>query len=323
MALSNLPEEFTVYIAPRFYEEQLRNELRYHNLLVYKEHERFFLVEGSYKTHPPLCFVQNIWLAPFFIPIDSVTHASKELKAILRNWHSYPIDFFRRVALIEDKLPPVRFKPLIYGDLPPKSPLGAWTLWEKNLLLVSASCSSSFVHGECQFHENKLDPPSRAYLKLWETFTLCECFPKKNELALDLGACPGGWTWVMANHGARVFAIDKAPLDARISCLKNVDFCQGSGFSIEPSDTGPIDWLLSDMACYPSKLYSIAKKWIESGMVENIIFTLKLQGETEYDILEKFHSLPCSQVTHLSNNKHELTWIHGKILKKSKNYLTF
>lgn len=318
MTFNSLPTDFTVYIAPRFFETELKNELRFNNLTVHTEHERFFLVEGAHESHPPLSFAQNVWLKPFFIPIESVGHAAKELKAIQRNWHSYPLDFFRRVALIEEKLPPVRFKPLEFGTLPPQSPLGAWTLWDKNTLLVSASCSSAFAHGECIFQENKIDPPSRAYLKLWETFTLFEYFPKENDLAIDLGACPGGWTWVMANQGAKIFAIDKAPLDARISLLKNVDFCRGSGFSIEPKDVGHLDWLLSDMACYPEKLYDVAEKWIESATVENIIFTLKLQGETDFALLEKFRLLPNSKVTHLSCNKHELTWVHGKILKSLK-----
>lgn len=302
--------DICVYIAPRFFEHELKEELRHYKLPVLEEKGRFFLVQGKPKK---LSWAQNVWLEPFFMPIESVNDAARKLKAIQRNWHCLPTDFFRRAKLIEEKLPPMRFKPHEFGQHAPTSPLGAWTLWNTDTLLVSAKCSSPFPNGDCLFVENKIDPPSRAYLKLWEVFTLCDHFPKENELSIDLGACPGGWTWVMAKQGTKVFAIDKTALDINVSSLPQVDFCQGSGFSLEPHDCGQIDWLLSDMACYPDRLYKLALKWIEKQNAKNIVFTLKLQGETDYETLELFQSIENSCILHLSCNKHELTWIYGEI----------
>jgi 23S rRNA (cytidine2498-2'-O)-methyltransferase len=49
--------------------------------------------------------------------------------------------------------------------------------------------------------------------------------------------------------GARVYSIDKAPLDERVAAMPGVDHHIGSGFGLEPKNTGRVDWLFSDMAC--------------------------------------------------------------------------
>ncbi len=79
-------------------------------------------------------------------------------------------------------------------------------------------------NGEWNFNEDKINPPSRAYLKLWEFFTRFQIFPDKNDICLDLGACPGGWTWVLSGLAKQVIAYDKSPLDARVMALPNVVF---------------------------------------------------------------------------------------------------
>ncbi len=302
-------ENFTVYVAPHFFEHELKNEIEFLKLPLVEQKGRLFLVKDKPKK---LCFAQNTWLEPFFMPFKSIGETAKALKAIQRNWHCHPTDYFRRSNLIKEKLPPIKFKPQIFGEAVPKSPMGSFTLWNDNIL-ASAKCSSAFADGECMFLENKLEPPSRAYLKLWEVFTLAEFYPKNNELAIDLGASPGGWTWVMAKQNCNVFAIDKAKLDKNVQNLAKVDFCKGSGFALEANDCGQIDWLLSDMACYPERLYEYALKWLEINPPKNIIFTLKLQGETDYNLVQKFKKIENSSLIHLSCNKHELTWIFGEI----------
>ena len=118
----------------------------------------------------------------------------------------------RRQALMEAALPHVGSRPLRFGEAAPTAPLGAFTLWEHDLLLASPSTTSPFADGEAHFEENRTEPPGRAYLKLWEAFTLDGRRPQPGELCVDLGASPGGWTWVLAGLGARVFSLDKAEL---------------------------------------------------------------------------------------------------------------
>ena len=41
-----------------------------------------------------------------------------------------------------------------------------------------------------------------------------------------------------------------------------------------------------------------------------MICTIKMQGETDWDVIREFDNIPDSCVLHLNYNKHELTWIH-------------
>ena len=302
--MSNKP--MVVYLAARGFERDLMDELALNGVHVREVKERLVLADGLFHS----AWAQNIWLEPFFQPIASVGEAVRTLKSIQRNWKLHAVDFHRRAALIEQQLPPVKARPLAFGAPAPTSPLGSWTLWDRDTLLVSAKCSSAFADGEVNFEEDKVNPPSRAYLKLWETFTLLGQGPKPGELCLDLGAAPGGWTWVLASMGARVYSIDKAPLDERVEAMPGVEHHIGSGFGLEPKDTGRVDWLFSDMACYPERLLGTVKRWMEAGAAENFVCTLKLQGETDHAIVQAFRDIPGSEVIHLSCNKHELTWIN-------------
>ncbi len=304
----------TAYIAPSGFEQELAAELGSRGVRVLEARGRLFLCSGSPED---VHWAQNVWLAPTFIPFGSISQGAAALKSIQRNWHCHATVFHRRCALIREHLPPVRFRPLPFGNLPPASPLGAWTLWDEHTILASARCSSPFPDGEATFVEDRISPPNRAYLKLWEAFTLTGVFPGDADLAVDLGASPGGWTWVMAKQGCKVFAIDKAPLDKAISALPQVDTCVGSGFAAMPQVLGPVDWLLSDMACYPPRLYGFVKQWIDSGLAGSLVCTIKLQGETDFRMLSRFEERKGSRLLHLSANKHELTFLWGKIVKKS------
>ena len=116
-------------------------------------------------------------------------------------------------ALIQAQLPKVSAKPLVFGEPPPAAPVGSWTLLDANTVLAAPRCSSPFPHGEVRFVEDRTGPPSRAYLKLWEAFTLLGRRPGSGDLCLDLGSSPGGWSWALQKLGARVISVDKAPLD--------------------------------------------------------------------------------------------------------------
>jgi len=297
---------FIVYLAARGFEQDLLEELVLNGVRVRELRERLILADGLF----PSAWAQNIWLKPFFQPVTSVGDAVRTLKAIQRNWKLHAVDFHRRAALIEQQLPPVKARPLAFGQAVPASPLGAWTLWDHDTLLVSAKCSSPFPDGEVSFEEDRVNPPSRAYLKLWETFTLAGKGPKPGELCLDLGSAPGGWTWVLARMGAKVFSIDKSPIDPRVAAMPGVDHCQGSGFGLEPQTAGRVDWLFSDMACYPERLLSTVKQWLAAGAADNFVCTIKLQGATDHAVVQAFRDIPGSQVVHLSCNKHELTWMN-------------
>ena len=206
-------EEMTAYLASEGYVDELVAELGGAGSGI-TVRGRLALAPGPPR---PAAWAANVWLDPCWIPIDSIGHGAARLRDIQRNWALYSCGSHRRAALIQAKLPHVSAKPHIFGDPAPAAPLGSWTLWEENLILASPACTSPFPHGELCFVENKTGPPNRAYLKLWELFTLLGTRPKPRELCLDLGSSPGGWTWVLHQLGASVFSVDKADLAPSVS----------------------------------------------------------------------------------------------------------
>lgn len=289
------------YLAPEDFEKQLLSELKgvdgaYGRLYLSKKNQQSF-------------WAQNIWQEPFIAHFDTIGQAAALLKGMQRNWAHYPFQEHRRAALIKEKLPYFSTKPLKFPFKIPQAPLGSFTLLDKNTLLASALCSSPFPHGLIHFEESQ-EPPSRAYLKLYEALILAEKIPEKGARCLEIGASPGGWTWVLAKLGAEVFASDRSELAPNITALPNVHFIKGNSFSLTPQTFGPVDWIFSDVACYPEKLFEWVMEWLDSGLCKNFICTLKFQGEGNYEIAKQFAKINGSRVIHLGFNKHELTWIY-------------
>lgn len=266
---------------------------------------RLVLAEGPPR---PVAWVANVWHDPVFLDIASIGDAANKLRAIQRNWALYSLEHHRRATLIAERLPKVSAKPLQFGTPAPTAPLGSWTLIEPNKLLASARCSSAFPNGEANFVEDKT-APSRAYLKLWETFTLLGERPAPGAFCLDLGSSPGGWTWVLQKLGARVLSVDKAPLDPSVARLPNVEERRESAFGLDPRSLGRVDWLFSDVICYPERLLNLVRNWIEKGDVGRFVCTIKFQGATDFATMREFAAIPGSRLLHLHANKHELTWV--------------
>ena len=178
-----------------------------------------------------------------------------------------------------------------------------------NLLLAATDCSSPFPNGEPRLIEDRDGPPSRAYLKLWEAFARLRRWPRPGDRCLDLGASPGGWSWLLAQTGASVVAVDKAALDPTVSGLANVEWRQGSAFALDPRQHDGTAWLVSDIVCYPRRLLGLVERWRDAGVVEHIVCTIKFQGETDRAIVREFTAIPGARVQHLHHNRHELTLI--------------
>jgi len=300
----------SAYLAPEGFQEQLINELEgvpsCCGRLALTDRE---LVESPF-------WAQNSWRNPVLIPIQSISDAAKKLKALQRNWNLYSFQLHRRAQLIQEQLPHVSAKPMTFPAPLPHSPLGSWTLLDHDTLLAASDCSSLFPNGEMQFAEDKNNPPNRAYLKLWEALTLVQEYPGSGQFCVDVGSSPGGWTWVLAKLDAEVLSIDRSPLDVRVSEMPGVHFQKRDAFSLTPEELREsrekIDWLFSDLVCYPEKLYDWVMMWVESGACDNFICTLKFQGKGSYHMARKFANIPNSRVLHLFHNKHELTWIKLK-----------
>ena len=217
----------TGYLAADGFLEPLTEELD----AVAAVHGRLVLAPGPARS---AAWAQNIWYEPLRIKIVSIADAARQLRAMQRNWVLYSFQLHRRAALIQEQLPKVSARPLVFGEPIPTAPLGSWTLLEADTILAAPRCSSPFPHGEIRFVEDRFRPPSRAYLKLWEVFTLIDAHPRTGELCLDLGSSPGGWTWGLQRFGAEVISVDKAPLDPEIAALPGITHLKQSAFALDP-----------------------------------------------------------------------------------------
>lgn len=268
---------------------------------------------------------------PFLLNFDSIGEAAKALKEIQRNWAGEFYHFFRRGALIQEKLPYINLKPKKFFKIEedgkksfaleiPHSPMGFFTLVDEKTILASANTTSSIPFGRLVFEEDHENPPSRAYLKIQESLTLFRHFtglslPSTLSKCFEAGACPGGWTWVLKELGAQVFAVDRAELDSRLMKEKLIKFAAHDAFTLKPAevakelDAKTIDWVFSDVICYPERLFEWVNLWIKSGLTKNMICTIKMQGEIDWSLVQKFADIENSRVVHLNYNKHELTWM--------------
>ncbi len=292
----------TGYLAPEGFVDDLRAELGE----VLAVHGRLVLAEGPPRA---AAWAENIWYEPRRIAFASIAEGAKALRDVQRNWALYSHALHRRAKLIQERLPFVSAKPLVFPHPAPSAPLGSWTLLDEHTMLAAPRCSSAFANGAVSFVEDKVGPPNRAYLKLWEALTVIGRYPATGQTCLDLGASPGGWSWVLQGLGARVIAVDKAPLAPHIAKLPGIESRAASAFALEPADVGAVDWLFSDVICYPERLYRLVTKWIESGLARHMVCTVKFQGATDFAIQRRFAELPGARLMHLHHNKHELTWV--------------
>jgi 23S rRNA (cytidine2498-2'-O)-methyltransferase len=71
-----------------------------------------------------------------------------------------------------------------------------------------------------------------------------------------------------------------------------------------------VDWLFSDVICYPARLLGLVQRWIAAGRARHIVCTLKFQGETDHATAAGFAAIPGAALFHGAQNKHELmfTW---------------
>ncbi len=291
------------YLAAEGFEAPLAEELGRAGVAVAAWHGRLAL-----SPDPPVraAWALDAWTAPVEVAAPSIRQAAQALRAIQRNWGGYNVEHHRRAALITAALPPVKAAAMRFPEPAPTAHLGAWTLLDAERLLASSAKTSPWINGECRFEEDRIGPPSRAYLKLQEALTRLGSHPVAGETCVDLGASPGGWTWTLAGLGAQVTAVDKAPLDPRVAGLPNVEVRLDSAFGMPPE---PTDWLFSDVVAYPARLLGLVRRWIDADAAGRIVCTVKFQGETDHDAADAFAAIPGGRLMHLFHNRHELTFL--------------
>jgi 23S rRNA (cytidine2498-2'-O)-methyltransferase len=121
--------------------------------------------------------------------------------------------------------------------------------------------------------------PSRAYRKLREAFAWMAGAPGPGETCVDLGGAPGGWAWTALQGGARVVAVDRAPLLPPAAGHPDLTTLTGDAFSYRPDR--PVDWLLCDVICRPERTAELCETWMASGWCRQLVATIKLKGRSD------------------------------------------
>jgi 23S rRNA (cytidine2498-2'-O)-methyltransferase len=154
-------------------------------------------------------------------------------------------------------------------------------------------------------------PPSRAYQKLEEAFRWLNTAPTRGQSCVDLGGAPGGWAWTALKRGARVTAVDRAPLVRPAAGHANLTAVIGNAFNFQPSH--PVDWLLCDVICEPARTLALIDRWLDQGWCHRMVVSVKFKGRDGYGILDGVTPMfnragwRFVRVKQLVHNKNEVT----------------
>jgi 23S rRNA (cytidine2498-2'-O)-methyltransferase len=131
--------------------------------------------------------------------------------------------------------------------------------------------------------------PSRAARKLAEAFAWLGIAPGSGELCVDLGAAPGGWSWLLLEKRARVIAVDPARMDAQLMRNPRLRHVQGNAFDYEPEE--PVDWLFCDMAYRPLEVAQMLGRWARRRHTRLLVANFKLPMKRKVEMVERIRLL--------------------------------
>ncbi len=130
--------------------------------------------------------------------------------------------------------------------------------------------------------------PSRSTLKLDEAFQMFIPTAEQEERlkpglqAVDLGACPGGWTYQLVSRGMFVQAVDNGAMDENLMETGQVSYFAEDGFKYKPKKKN-VYWLVCDMIEQPQKVAKLMATWVASGLCKEAIFNLKLPMKKRFE----------------------------------------
>lgn len=165
---------------------------------------------------------------------------------------------------------------------------------------------SPFVAGDIPIMTDPA-PPSRAFAKLVEAQLRLGRSIHAGETCVDLGASPGGWSYVALSQGASVIAVDRSPLRADLMGHLRLTFVKGDALRYRPP--APVDWLICDVIAAPERSIDVLLGWLRDAQMRWFIVTIKLKGDpAPLDRLKA--ALPTLTdtwfLTHLCANKGEV-----------------
>lgn len=153
--------------------------------------------------------------------------------------------------------------------------------------------------------------PSSAFRKLVDALAWMGAKPGEHDVVLDLGAAPGGWTWVALEHGAHVVAYDRARLDPRLEDHPRLTHRRRDAFG-DDVPFADATWLLCDVIDKPGRALELVERGLEARLA-GMVITAKLTRPVDVTVLrEAAHAVAhapgyAGRVKNLPHNKCEVT----------------
>jgi 23S rRNA (cytidine2498-2'-O)-methyltransferase len=157
--------------------------------------------------------------------------------------------------------------------------------------------------------------PSRSTLKLDEAFQMF--IPKAEQAhrlsgglhAVDLGACPGGWTYQLVKRGMFVQAVDNGAMDAALMETGQVSYFAEDGFKFRAKKHN-IYWLVCDMIEQPQRVANLMAQWLAEGWCQEAMFNLKLPMKRRYESVQEALGIIAKVLSGAQITKYELQVKH-------------
>jgi 23S rRNA (cytidine2498-2'-O)-methyltransferase len=130
--------------------------------------------------------------------------------------------------------------------------------------------------------------PSRSTLKLEDAIVNMLSVEERERVfyagsnAVDLGACPGGWTYQLVQRGMHVEAIDNGDIAPSLMATGLVEHHAADGFTYKPA-YGHVTLLVCDMIEQPDRVAKLMCHWLDKGLADHAIFNLKLPMKQRFE----------------------------------------
>lgn len=159
------------------------------------------------------------------------------------------------------------------------------------------------------------DAPSRAYAKIEEAIAWARLPVAAGQVALEIGAAPGGAALALARRGLEVWAVDPGALAPHVLAHPSVRYVPKKAGALRWEELpARVDWLLVDVNLAPQvALHEVARLIppLLPGLA-GAVFTLKLNDWAFVDelpaLVERIRrmGLPDVRLRHLPSNRREV-----------------
>jgi 23S rRNA (cytidine2498-2'-O)-methyltransferase len=244
---------------------------------------------------------------------DRLSRAKGLAKAVMAHIRARQKEFYKRyISADEFAATPRRGEDLllqIYAS-------GADDLW---FSVASVQEGVAVYEGGFQRMKSLRGAPSRSASKLEEALSVMGEHPQPGHRAVDLGAAPGGWSFVLARHGAVVSAVDHAALDQKaFKGLKGrVEHVKANGLNYMPD--APVDWMVCDMVMGAKSTLDVVKNWHKMGLMDRFVVNVKLPKDRPWPQVAETLALiegfgwHLVRARHLIHDRSEITIIGRKL----------